>query len=245
MARQARRASSDEAARAAGSWPGADTSSAASRGAWGWRARRRCSLASALRAIWKSHTRKVLTRPVAALLERGQPAERLQEDLLGHVFGRVVVTQFISGKAVYLPHVLAVERLEPARIAPGRLDGRAIGVERDEALAASFRCFPEHRRSLAVTGAAFASVRGSAVRAWCDRRCYRADGSSSGPSLVLGSSAVFDAIHAWYERLRRRLRPRRAMGEGRPRVRHRRRRHHHLRHHHVPAGLRRPEARAS
>ncbi len=140
MARQARAASSRRATATAGSSDPC-SSRAVSRGASGCRRAdgARCGEHGGRsgRATGGSWT----CPPPAAVLGRGQRRDRLQEDLFGHVFGRVVVGQFIGGKAVYLPHVLAIERLESGRIAAGCLDGGPIGVERDE-VASSFRSLP-------------------------------------------------------------------------------------------------------
>ena len=87
-----------------------------------------------MRAIWKSHTRNVLSSPVPRSSKRGSARERLEEDLLGKVLGGMVIVEFVDGEAVHLAHVFTVERLEVPWIAAGSLDGRPVRVVGDETL---------------------------------------------------------------------------------------------------------------
>ena len=114
-----------------GRHPSTGNSSASSSGDSGWRRTRRRSFESALRAIWKSQTRKLLPG-ASACSRKSAGRERAQEDLRGQVLGGVRVAELVEREAVHLGDVLPIERLEGARIAPGRLYGGAVGVEVDQ-----------------------------------------------------------------------------------------------------------------
>ena len=58
----------------------------------------RRSLASTLRQIWNSHTRKVLPSS-APVVERGQATQRLEEHLLGDVLGRVMGARLVERRS--------------------------------------------------------------------------------------------------------------------------------------------------
>ncbi len=58
-----------------------------------------------------------------------QAAQRAQKHLCGQVLGSVRITQLVQREVVHLGDVLPIERLEGARVAPGRLHGGAVGVD--------------------------------------------------------------------------------------------------------------------
>ena len=113
------------------------TVAAASSGASGRRRRRRRRSATALRAIWKSHTRNVDAPSPSArsgpLLEAPEVRQRVEEGARGRVLRLVVVAQFVEGVAVHLGEVLPIEGLEPGRVRLGRLDETPVAIEMGKA----------------------------------------------------------------------------------------------------------------
>ena len=97
----------------------------------------RRSLATMLRAIRNSQTRKVdasgPSSGVRLLAEPRQRGEGAQERALGGVLGGVVVRELVEGVGIHLGEVLPIQGVELGRVPAGRLDEGAVAVEGDDA----------------------------------------------------------------------------------------------------------------
>ena len=92
------------------------------------------------------------------LAEPGQRGEGAHEHALGRVLRGVVVGELVEGVGIHLGEVLPVQGVESGRIPTGRLDERAVAIERDDA--STRRSLPpsKHRTGHRVTPRVRASL---------------------------------------------------------------------------------------